>query len=475
MNNHTASFYGDDQGAYGLDPNRISIDINDLNVFHYVTVNLLGSLGVVSLLRAVSNSSTLGVSLCLVYMFSLCKTISLGVLLGVATLYFTIVMLSRRLQLGLWTSFACVLTGCIPIVSQLVFGEDSEYYFLDGSVGHLFKKFGDEWSVYVDNPSNSLTIIYTYAWTLIPLFVWALGSYCLDSKNGFCFFPGAYYSGRVLTCNLVTDAGESRKADLKNVRDWALKKMPSKTTSSHWWFNDLDVPVREAFQRCAESSQICNMFRSLFSERHYCVDIVEGMNEVYVTGPARKDETFNSDQIFYSKHVDGPWGFIPFVSVFRCIVGMDRNLATSTHFPMKPLSKNATEGEVIGFDFNREIHYITKDESKEKDSDEFRVVLKLHYCMYPRVLAPLGWLMHKLNVAYNQTFRALFVKTINPITYYEHFLAWNVIINTCLFNNIETFIGQRNVVYLILVASVSYIIGNYYVFLIMTSFVHYIR
>jgi hypothetical protein len=56
------------------------------------------------------------------------------------------------------------------------------------------------------------------------------------------------------------------------------------------------------------------------------MDVVTGMNEIYVTGPARFEETSNSDQIFYTRHVDGPWGLIPFVSVYRCIVGMDKNL-----------------------------------------------------------------------------------------------------------------------------------------------------
>ena len=95
--------------------------------------------------------------------------------------------------------------------------------------------------------------------------------------------------------------------------------------------------------------------------------------------------------------------------------------------------------------------------------------------MYPRVLAPLGWAMHAANVAYNMTFRALFLKTINPKTLYEHFLAWNVIVNTSLFNNIETFIGERNVVYLILATAITYITSNSFCFLIMTSFVHYFR
>jgi hypothetical protein len=53
------------------------------------------------------------------------------------------------------------------------------------------------------------------------------------------------------------------------------------------------------------------------------------MNEIYVTGPPRSEEGPNSDQIFYTRHVDGPWGFVPFVSVYRCIVGMDKNLLVS--------------------------------------------------------------------------------------------------------------------------------------------------
>ena len=112
----------------------------------------------------------------------------------------------------------------------------------------------------------------------------------------------------------------------------------------------------------------------------------------------------------------------------------------TTHFPLAHLDVNACEGDVLAFDFNREVHYITNDNTEEKkeQSDEYRVTLKLHYCVYPRILAPLGWLMHKLNVNYNMAFRALFLKTINPTTPYEHFLAWNVTFSTNIFNWIET-------------------------------------
>lgn len=110
----------------------------------------------------------------------------------------------------------------------------------------------------------------------------------------------------------------------------------------------------------------------------------------------------------------------------------------TTHFPLAHVSKNACTGDVLGFDFNREVHYISCDEDKANEGDKFRVVLKLHYCVYPRVLAPLGWLMYYCNVNYNMTFRALFLKTINPHSLYEHFLAWNVNFNTILFDRIET-------------------------------------
>ena len=109
----------------------------------------------------------------------------------------------------------------------------------------------------------------------------------------------------------------------------------------------------------------------------------------------------------------------------------------TTHFPLANYSLKAKEGDVVAFDFNREVHYITRDDTMKDQSDDFRVVLKLHYCVYPRILAPLGYFMHGLNVRYNMVFRALFLKTINPVTLYEHFLAWNVNSQTYLFDIIE--------------------------------------
>ncbi len=207
------------------------------------------------------------------------------------------------------------------------------YYSLPSFVNFFLAifKFPEEFQRILNSPIPSqLQQVHTFAWLLSPLLIFVFGSYCLDSKNSFCFFPGAPYFYRVLQCSLLEgNPGESRKKDLKTVRDWVIKKSPSENKSTHYWYKELPPEIMKSFDMCADAPQIARMFRCQFSQRNYCVDVVKGMNEVYVTGPPRTDEGPNSDQIFYTRHVDGPWGFIPFVSVYRCIVGMDKNLMVS--------------------------------------------------------------------------------------------------------------------------------------------------
>ena len=230
--------------------------------------------------------------------------------------------------------------------------------------------------------------LHAFAWLLGPLVCCALGSYCLDSKNQFCFFPGTPYFHRVVQCNLMDtgvirneinsnnsnsssgsgsgssnssadssnhstgsngsassnssnntgSSGSSKKSssmvgqrhvskagDMELIRAWAMAHNPPETQSSHWWYTDLVGATRQAFDNVATSTQVESMFRELFSTKNYCVDVVTGMNEIYISGPARFDEAANSDNVFYTRHVDGPFGLLPFVSVYRCIVGLDHN------------------------------------------------------------------------------------------------------------------------------------------------------
>jgi hypothetical protein len=41
-----------------------------------------------------------------------------------------------------------------------------------------------------------------------------------------------------------------------------------------------------------------------------------------------------SDEVFYTRHLDGPYYYVPFASCYLMIVGLDKNEEISTIFPM---------------------------------------------------------------------------------------------------------------------------------------------
>merc|ERR1719401_646444 len=120
-------------------------------------------------------------------------------------------------------------------------------------------------------------------------------------------------------------------------------------------------------------------FDDIFCKERYSVDMVPGMNEVYVSTASRNH---CSDQVFFTKHIDGPWFFFPFCSVYRSILAIDANTEFLTHFHMHNMSLTLADGDFAAFDFHREPHYISQDPSK-KNTDH-RVVLKFHYVVYPK-------------------------------------------------------------------------------------------
>lgn len=504
-----------------------------INVALHLITTPLGLVGVFALLHRFTKSSSVAMSLAAVYLLSLAPAVPNGVFAGTALLCAVIVLLARKVRLGTKSSLVLIAAGyLLQDLAHMGTGEET-YQSTYSAGGHIDLRNPLNWATmllehtyyllplcvhvtlpFLTVPADIRSILEAplpvqmqrlnaFAFLLGPLVAFALGSYCLDSKNKFNFFPGAPYFHRMIQTSLLSEdekinkkqekstishpaavaradpaAGschESRATDMATIRRWALQQNPAEDMSSHYWYTALGGAAKEAFDRCATSTQIEEMFRTLFSNKNYALDVLPGMNEVYVTGPRRENDVANSDNVFYSRHVDGPFGLLPFVSVYRCIVGLDKNETVTTHFPLANWGKNACNGDVLAFDFNREVHYISRDESKAAESDKFRVVLKLHYCVYPRILTPIGWLMSWLNTMYNKSFRALFLKTIDPQTPYEHFLAWNVNFNTYLLDRVETVIGQRNLLYIIFCIGMWRATGVYEVFFAMTSIVHYFR
>ena len=73
---------------------------NSWNIFFHLITTPLGFVGVMSLIRVITNSSTLGMALASFYVLTLVQTVPLTVLLGTAALCFVIMMTTRHLKVA---------------------------------------------------------------------------------------------------------------------------------------------------------------------------------------------------------------------------------------------------------------------------------------------------------------------------------------------------------------------------------------
>jgi hypothetical protein len=89
------------------------------------------------------------------------------------------------------------------------------------------------------------------------------------------------------------------------VRDWLDEENLPRDITSHWWFHSLPDKIHGAFDRIVKSRDVISVFFDRYNERMYEVEVVEGMNEVYVS--TTSNNKVNSDKVFYTNHVDGPF------------------------------------------------------------------------------------------------------------------------------------------------------------------------
>ncbi|KAJ1458877.1 hypothetical protein M885DRAFT_512757 [Pelagophyceae sp. CCMP2097] len=305
----------------------------------------------------------------------------------------------------------------------------------------------------------------------LPVLLWVWLNFAIDSDS--VGFPVNAVKRRVLFGKFI-GADYTR---IKLLRDWMVKAGPSKLTTSHWWVGDLDEAGKKAFQGLVESKCVKDLFAAKFDPEKYTLEPVHGMNELYVSAPVRGGPK-NSDDVFFTQHVDGPFCWFPAASVYRCIVGMDGNApGVTTHFPLARADITARDGEFVAFDFHRESHYITQASVPAKTSgdSQWRMVLKLHYVVAPKKMwwccgRPLRW----LSVKYNEVFRALFLATIAPTSAFDKFLAdFGVNGFTVLYNLVEKYVGYANASFYFALAFFALSMGNYDLFLYGTQFLHY--
>lgn len=274
----------------------------------------------------------------------------------------------------------------------------------------------------------------------------------------------------VLYTHLTSPA---QREDLNKIREWVGETQPNLTTSSHWWQDELRECTDGAFDRLSRDSELMSMIRR-FHGPGYQVDPVLGMNELYVTGPPKSS---TSDTVFYMGHVDGPWAVFPGARLYRCMVAASPNAQVTTHYPMsgteyvEPEGYRLETGDAVAFDFNRELHYITREASAEQS--EPRVNLKLHFVAYPASMSWYGNLLSKLTTDYDIRARNLFLQTIDPNSLWQQVKTKWVLGWTKIFELAVRYVGWTNLVYIALMAAISLVMRDLTWFLATTSFIHY--
>ena len=187
------------------------------------------------------------------------------------------------------------------------------------------------------------------------------------------YLPWRFQKSRVLHCKFRKD--DPSLTQLHSIREWVIHQYPSVSTSTHWWFKDLPPDIKDSFYNIAKDKRIIEMFNEYFGKGMY-IDLLHDMNEVYVSPPSNH----NKDNIFYKdfgrRHIDGPFFSIPFASCYRVIVGLDENKDIMTVFHLTPESYIIKTGDVVGFDFNRECHYISPiiRNGEANDASPFRMI-----------------------------------------------------------------------------------------------------
>ncbi len=317
--------------------------------------------------------------------------------------------------------------------------------------------------------SNWLWQFFEHNYYLLPLVLAPI-----NSINFFCLFNWFVPRDTVMDTKLKL---ERDLQDLATIRDWVEREQPPTTHSTHWWIDQIPLPIKAACDRIAHSPAIKQMFHQTYKEGFYTVEVIDGMNEIYVTGPK---EELTSDAVFYLAHVDAPFFSVyPFAAVFRCMVAVNPNDWVHTHFPMRgttfedPDPYTLTTGDILAFDYLRELHYITAT-SNNKEEQPLRINLKLHYLVYPTWLRTYGKILGQLANWYNMRGRKAFLMTITPDTLSAKISAASLLAGTKIVEFTHRFVGATNLVYTLLLAAIAFILKNATIFLAGTSFVHYL-
>jgi hypothetical protein len=189
--------------------------------------------------------------------------------------------------------------------------------------------------------------------------------------------------------------------DILNIYAENVKSPENKTY--HEYIEQSPAEIKSAFD-------IIKMSDILKKMSHFypgcIIESIDGMNEIYVTAIG----SVGSDRVFETEHLDGPFFFLPFCTVLRCVLALRGNKSIITKFPQANIPIVLHTNEFVAFDYNRDAHFIWKDPNI--DDNNKRILLKLHYLVVPRCMPRhIVNLYKSIHTRYNQFMRRLFLES----------------------------------------------------------------
>tara|TARA_E500000178_G_scaffold356666_1_gene436835 strand:- start:6522 stop:8207 length:1686 start_codon:yes stop_codon:yes gene_type:complete len=219
----------------------------------------------------------------------------------------------------------------------------------------------------------------------------------------------------MILINLCTD--ENNKIDknmINNINkfknyvknDKNIKSCENYKKTLHEYEYDLPVDLKKIFSNIKNNKKILDKVNELYPNH----DIINAnkMNELYVSCVS----STGSDKVFVTKHVDGPYYLFPGCNLLRVLFVIDGNKNVYTIFPEDNKEISLEKCEMMGFDYNRDIHYIQR--RNNVDDNTIRIVLKIHYVVVPKYMSFLSSLCKVCNEKYNEVARDNFNKSKTP-------------------------------------------------------------
>jgi hypothetical protein len=200
--------------------------------------------------------------------------------------------------------------------------------------------------------------------------------------------------------------------------------------SLHYYENTSNNFIKNTIKKIRFSNKLNNYLLSNWGNA-LCVSHVVEMNEMNLSQLQRE----GSDVGFHTNHIVGPFGFIPFLTLIRCIISIHNNTITTTNINSE--IKICEFGNILTYDYNRDLHLCFLNSV----GGEKRYVLNLHYILYPKWMPMFCVYAYKYaNVNWNIMVSKLYLLSLNPTTPLHIFIYKILNIITLLITRMIVFI-----------------------------------